>query len=202
MPRRRSEDRKNQILKAATHVFAAKGFHETRISDIAHQAGVAYGLVYHYFKNKEEILRTIFLERWSVVLEMIEAALTEETHSVGERLKAILGFIFTVFKRNPELAEVIVLEVLHGETFLREDIQRGFQRSFFGISEIIRQGQRRGELRHNFSPDLLTLAYFGGAEVLLSATALKIFELERFDPTELASAFVDLLIHGASPREK
>lgn len=197
MPRRHSEERKNQILEAAIAVFAEKGFYETRISDIAHKAGVAYGLVYHYFKNKEEILRTIFLERWSVILEMIEAALAEESRPAAERLAAILGFIFTVYQRDPALAEVVVLEVLHGETFLREEVWRGFQRAFAGISEIVRQGQKRGELRTDFSPDLFTLAYLGGAEVLLTASALKIIEFDRLNPQEFAQEFIGLLISGA-----
>ena len=68
---RRSIERRRQILEAAIEVFAEKGFHASRVSDIARKAGVAYGLVYHYFRNKEEILRTIFLERWSIVVQVI-----------------------------------------------------------------------------------------------------------------------------------
>jgi len=198
--RRKNEGKKNQILEAAIEVFAEKGFYETRISDIAHKAGVAYGLVYHYFKNKEEILRTIFLERWSVVLEMIESALASTDEKAEDRLAGILSFIFTVYQRDPALAEVVVLEVLHGEAFLKDEVLRGFQRAFSGITEIVRQGQTSGEFRKDFSPDLLTLAYFGGAEVLLSASALKVVDLARVDPQEFARAFVDLLVRGAGGR--
>lgn len=196
MKRKRSEERKNQILEAAIEVFAEKGFYETRISDIAQKAGVAYGLVYHYFKNKEEILRTIFLERWSVVLKTIEEVLNESDRPAQERLSSILGFIFTVYQRDPDLAEVVVLEVLHGEAFLKEEVLRGFQRAFAGICEIVRQGQERGEFRKNFLPDFFALAFMGGAEVVLSASALKIIEFQRYDPLQFAHQFVEVLVKG------
>ena len=70
--RRTAQDKRQIILEAATHVFASKGYHGTRISDIAREAGIAYGLVYHYFKNKEEILNSIFDDQWSVFLEMVK----------------------------------------------------------------------------------------------------------------------------------
>jgi len=65
-------DKRNRILDAATHVFARTGFHRARVSDIAQEAGIAYGLVYHYFSNKEEILNTIFEERWRGFLTAVD----------------------------------------------------------------------------------------------------------------------------------
>ena len=59
------------ILDAAMRVFARQGFHHCRVSDVADEAGVAYGLVYHYFNSKEEILNTLFLERWQIMLDAI-----------------------------------------------------------------------------------------------------------------------------------
>ncbi len=67
-------DKRRVILDAAVRVFARRGFHVCRVSDIADEAGVAYGLVYHYFSSKEEILDTMFLERWEVMLEAIADA--------------------------------------------------------------------------------------------------------------------------------
>ena len=67
----RRADKRRLILDAAVRVFARQGFHACRVSDIADEAGVAYGLVYHYFASKDEVLDTLFLERWNVMLEMI-----------------------------------------------------------------------------------------------------------------------------------
>ena len=72
------------ILDAAVRVFARQGFHTCRVSDIADEAGVAYGLVYHYFQSKDEVLDTLFLERWDVMLEAIreiDAAATRRATS-------------------------------------------------------------------------------------------------------------------------
>ena len=67
-------DKRRVILDAAVRVFARQGFHTCRVSDIADEAGVAYGLVYHYFPSKETILDTLFLERWDVMLATIAEA--------------------------------------------------------------------------------------------------------------------------------
>jgi AcrR family transcriptional regulator len=64
-------DKRRLILDAAVRVFARQGFHACRVADIADEAGVAYGLVYHYFGSKDEVLDTLFLERWQVMLELI-----------------------------------------------------------------------------------------------------------------------------------
>ena len=64
-------EKRRLILDAAVRVFARQGFHTCRVSDIADEAGVAYGLVYHYFRSKDEVLDTLFLERWNVLLEAI-----------------------------------------------------------------------------------------------------------------------------------
>ena len=65
-------DKRRQILDAAITVFARQGFHACRVSDIADEAGVAYGLVYHYFKSKDQVLNELFTERWSLLLAAIE----------------------------------------------------------------------------------------------------------------------------------
>ena len=64
-------DKRRVILDAAVRVFARQGFHACRVSDIADEAGVAYGLVYHYFDSKDEVLDTLFLERWNILLDLI-----------------------------------------------------------------------------------------------------------------------------------
>ena len=81
-------DRRRAILDAAVRVFARQGFHACRVSDIADEAGVAYGLLYHYFPSKEEVLNTLFLERWGVMLEMIREV-DRKPVPVREKLSAI-----------------------------------------------------------------------------------------------------------------
>src|SRR5215210_2753178 len=71
MARTTPVDKRRVILDAAVRVFARQGFHTCRVSDIADEAKVAYGLVYHYFQSKDQILSTLFLERWEILLAAI-----------------------------------------------------------------------------------------------------------------------------------
>ena len=103
-------DKRRVILDAAVRVFARQGFHTCRVSDIADEAGVAYGLVYHYFSSKEEILDTLFLERWDVMLAAIAEADASE-RSPREKLDAIAAFIIDSYRHDPELMKVIIVEV-------------------------------------------------------------------------------------------
>ena len=85
-------DKRQVILDAAVRVFARQGFHTCRVSDIADEAGVAYGLVYHYFSSKEEILDTLFLDRWGLMLDAIAEADRREP-TARDKLTAIATFI-------------------------------------------------------------------------------------------------------------
>src|ERR1051326_8561596 len=103
-------DKRRIILEAAVRVFARQGFHTCRVSDIADEAGVAYGLVYHYFSSKEQILDTLFLERWDVMLDAIAEADVSQP-SPREKLYAIASFIIDSYRHDPELMKVIIVEV-------------------------------------------------------------------------------------------
>jgi TetR/AcrR family fatty acid metabolism transcriptional regulator len=198
--RRKGEIRRQQILDAAIEVFAERGFHTSRVSDIAGRAGVAYGLVYHYFDNKDEILRTIFLERWSVVLHVIESAISDAETPVEARLRSIIGFLVDIYKANADIVEVIVLELLHSPAFMRDEVVLGFQRAFAGISELVREGQRRGEIRQDLTPDVFSLFFFGGMEVAFNAVALKVFALREIPTEAFARSMVGFLMNGGAAR--
>ena len=103
-------DKRRVILDAAVRVFARQGFHTCRVSDIADEAGVAYGLVYHYFQSKDEVLDTLFLERWDVLLAAIRET-DEQAEMARDKLFAIASFIVDSYRHDPELMKVIVVEV-------------------------------------------------------------------------------------------
>src|SRR4029077_21042041 len=103
-------DKRRLILDAAVRVFARSGFHACRVSDIADDAGVAYGLVYHYFASKDEVLDTLFLERWGVMLELIREV-DAKPLPVREKLGAIAAFIVDSYRHDPDLMKVIIVEV-------------------------------------------------------------------------------------------
>ena len=121
-------DKRRVILDAAVRVFARQGFHTCRVSDIADEAGVAYGLVYHYFQSKDEVLDTLFLERWEAMLAAIDE-IDALAISAREKLAGIASFIVDSYRHDPDLMKVIIVEVTRaantfGQTHLAE-IQQG-----------------------------------------------------------------------------
>src|SRR5207247_5762655 len=91
-------------------VFAREGFHRCRVSDIAREADVAYGLVYHYFRSKDEVLNTLFSERWKLLLDTIEDV-DKQDLPVREKLSVIASFIIDSYHHDPDLMKVIIVEV-------------------------------------------------------------------------------------------
>ena len=104
-------DKRRIILDAAVRVFARQGFHTCRVSDIADEAGVAYGLVYHYFESKDEVLDTLFLERWDVLLEAIARDRRAATSPRARSCTRSPSFIVDSYRHDPELMKVIIVEV-------------------------------------------------------------------------------------------
>src|SRR3954447_20084973 len=122
-------DKRRQILDAAIKVFARQGFNACRVSDIADEAGVAYGLVYHYFKSKDQVLNELFTERWSLLLAAIEEVAAQPIGG-REKLGAVARFIIDSCRYDPELMKVIIVEVTRaansfGRTHLPE-IRRAY----------------------------------------------------------------------------
>jgi TetR/AcrR family transcriptional regulator, fatty acid metabolism regulator protein len=160
-------DKRRQILDAAIRVFARQGFHATRVSDIADEAGVAYGLVYHYFKSKDQVLNELFVERWSLLLAAIEE--TDRTADAPrEKLAAVASFIVDSYVHDPELMKVIIVEVTRaansfGRTHLTE-IRRAYQ----SIAKIVADGQAAGAFRDDVDPMFASMSFYGAIEQLLS----------------------------------
>ncbi len=177
-------DKRRVILDAAMRVFARQGFHTCRVSDIADEAGVAYGLVYHYFSSKDEILDTMFLERWNVMLAAIaEADRTEP--APRDKLRAIAGFIVDSYRYEPELMKVIVVEVTRAaNTFGRTHLEK-IREAYAQIAAIVERAQAEGIFRSEISPEFGALAFYGSIEQVLTRW---IFDRVAVDEDELEGA--------------
>ena len=166
-------DRRRQILDAAIRVFAREGFNACRVSDIAQEANVAYGLVYHYFKSKDQVLNELFTERWSLLLAASEEA-DRESIPPREKLAKIAGFIIDSYRHEPELMKVIIVEVTRaansfGRTHLPE-----IRRAYEMIGKIVSDAQADGTFRRDVDPVFASMWFYGAIEQLLSGW---IFEL-------------------------
>jgi AcrR family transcriptional regulator len=160
-------DKRRMILDAAVRVFARQGFHQTRVADIADEAGVAYGLVYHYFRSKDEVLDELFVERWSLLLAAIEEA-DRTSESQRDKLAAVAAFIIESYRYDPELMKVIIVEVTRaansfGQTHLTE-----IRRAYDSIAKIVADGQSAGEFRSDVAPRFASMAFYGAVEQLLT----------------------------------
>ena len=162
-----SEEKRRQILAAAVRVFARQGFHACRVSDIADEAGVAYGLVYHYFASKDEVLDTLFLERWNVMLELIREV-DAELIPVRDKLRAIASFIIDSYAHDPDLMKVIIVEVTRaansfGQTHLGE-----IREAYDLIERIVGKAQAEGLFRAEIDARFAAMTFYGAIEQLLT----------------------------------
>jgi len=162
-----TRDRREAILQAAVRVFARRGFHACRVSDIAEEAGVGYGLVYHYFTSKDEVLDTLFLERWNVMLDAIRAADREEIPA-REKLAAIATFIIDSYRHAPELMKVIIVEVTRAaNSFGQRHIER-IREAYTLIAQIVARAQSDGSFRAEIDAELAAMVFYGVIEQVLT----------------------------------
>jgi TetR/AcrR family fatty acid metabolism transcriptional regulator len=160
-------EKRRVILDAAVRVFARQGFHTCRVSDIADEAGVAYGLVYHYFSSKEQILDTLFLERWDVMLQAIDEA-DASGRPPREKLYAIASFIIDSYRHDPELMKVIIVEVTRAaNTFGLTHLEK-IRDAYAGIAAIVARAQADGEFRPEITPEFAAQAFYGAVEQVLT----------------------------------
>jgi AcrR family transcriptional regulator len=168
-------DKRALILEAAIRVFARNGYHGSRIADIASEAGIAYGLVYHYFKNKEEILSSIFEERWGAFLDTLEHIAGQPT-SAREKLDQVATVILGGHHVRPEWVKVLVLEIQRSSRFARPDQIRAVGRLFQIVARIVREGQEKGELRVDLDPDMACYVFIGALEIVITGVVLRVIQ--------------------------
>ncbi|HVI95384.1 MAG TPA: TetR/AcrR family transcriptional regulator [Anaeromyxobacter sp.] len=177
-------EKRRAILHAAVRVFAEKGYHGCRIADVARAANVAYGLVYHYFRNKEELLESVFAEQWTILINAIQA-IDEGAGTASEKIEAIFGFVFDVYKTAPAAVRVLILEVTRTPNSLRAGSTREtFERAMHLVADIVRQGQTSGELRPDVDPILAASGLLGALDLAVSGIVIGLVEAgseERVD---------------------
>ncbi|HEX9240823.1 MAG TPA: TetR/AcrR family transcriptional regulator [Anaeromyxobacter sp.] len=161
-------EKRRAILHAAVRVFAEKGYHGCRIADVARAAGVAYGLVYHYFRNKDELLESVFAEQWAILMNAIQAV-DEGPGTASDKIAGIYGFVFDVYKTAPAAVRVLILEVTRTTHALRAGSTREtFEHAVNLVADVVRQGRDRGELRPDVDPVIAATAILGALELAVS----------------------------------
>ncbi len=203
MSQDRRADKRRIITEAAVHVFAEKGFHGARVSDVARRAGVADGTIYLYFKNKEDLLLSIFEETMDAMLLLLGEAL-EDTDDPVERIRRFARFHFDQVRTNPATAEVLQVELRLSNKFVR-DYRPEKLWAYLGVfGQIVREGQDQGVFRPDVDPFLAMWAFFGALDEIAMQWVLS-RKSDRFSLEAASSQVADVFIRGLllaeSPRE-
>jgi AcrR family transcriptional regulator len=164
-----AEEKRRLILDAAVRVFARKGFHTSRVGDIAEEAGVAHGLLYHYFSSKDEVLETIFRENWGVLVERI-VAVEQSDDSARDQLRHVAAIILRTWRHEPDVVRVLVREIARSPEMQARigDLVQPIE----SIRRIIERGRERGEFRADLDPALAAVVFYGGIDELLTGWVL------------------------------
>jgi len=189
----RTLDRRAELLDAAVRVFARKGFHQSRVGDIAEEAGVAHGLLYHYFRSKDEVLETIFRETWTQLL-----AETQRIEHAGvplrEQLRRFARIYLGSWLVTPELVRVLVREVARSpQVGNRVDEIGGL---FLALQRIIEAGRDRGEVRGDVDAQVAAWAVYGALEEILTGWVLGQLPGEEDDVERAVVTVVDVAHAG------
>ncbi len=160
-------DKRRLILDAAVVAFAKRGFHQCRVSDIADEANVAYGLVYHYFRSKDEVLDTLFVERWDILLAFI-AETDRQSVAPREKLHAIAAAIIDFYRYDPALMKVIIVEVMRSANSFGMRHSDKITEAYALIGDIVSKAQEAGTFKREVSPRFAALAFYGAIEQVLT----------------------------------
>jgi AcrR family transcriptional regulator len=163
------EDKRRQLLDAAVRVFARKGYHASRVGDIAEEAGVAHGLLYHYFASKDELLEIVFRETWADLLAAIRNV-EESGESAREQLRQVAAIMLRSWRHDPDLIRVLVREIGRSPELQRRIDALG--QVFDAVARIVERGQARGEFRSELDPRLASFVFYGALEALLTGWVL------------------------------
>ena len=195
-PQKRGGDKRDRILDAAVAVFAKTGFHATKVSDIARQAGVADGTIYLYFRSKEELLVSLFEDRLERLLQYLELEL-EKIDSVPQKFRRIVELQLGLLQDERELAEVMTIILRESTKLIKEFAAPKFMQYLDAIARVVAEGQARGDFRSDISPHLVARSTFGALDGIALTWAVGRGEPEAL--TRAAGQLADLLLRGLSP---
>jgi AcrR family transcriptional regulator len=164
-----ADDKRRRILEAAVRVFAAQGYDASRVGDVAKEAGVAYGLVYHYYESKEAVLEAVFREAWGRLLAAV--ALAEETGAnAAEQLELVVKIVLRAWRDDPDLVRLLVREVTRNPHIQDELDEIG--QAFASLERMVSRGQADGTFRAELDPKLAAWMLYGALEEVLTGWVL------------------------------
>jgi len=154
------------ILRSAIRVIARRGYFNTRIADIIEDAKIAHGLVYHYFKSKDEVILSIFRDAWNIFLSHT-MRISRENEDPLAALEKIVEYVFRVFQRNPDIIKVLIFDVPRIDDFYSKANQKLYHSFFEKIMAIIAAGQEKGLIRNTVEPVIAAYTIIGAVDSII-----------------------------------
>ena len=188
----RDPDKPQQIIEAAVRVFARKGYFNSRVSDIAREAGIAAGTIYLYFDTKEAILITLFREKMAAFVAALRKAIGED-HDAVAKLRRLVRLHFQMLEESPELAEVVQVELRQGEKFFRGPATQEIATYFALIGGILEEGVAAGCFRPSLPVKVATKMLFGAMDQMATSWVLG---KRGYRLADTADAVADIFLHG------
>jgi AcrR family transcriptional regulator len=189
------EGKRESIINSAIKVFARKGFENARISDIASEAGTAYGLIYHYFNSKEELLREIIEEKWALFLKSIKD-IDDMESGFRQKIVKITGILLDTYKKFPELMKVLVAEYSRSPRLIKDGMMEPFLKVIKALENIIRKGQMADEVRKDISPTMASLMYMGVIDTLFTLVEIDPRGKFKKNIERRAKAIIEIYLNG------
>lgn len=190
---RAAADKRRTILDAAVRAFAAKGFHTCRVGDVAEEAGVAYGLVYHYFPSKEAVLEAVFRETWGALLEALRE-LEERPEPADEKVRKVAAIVLRSWRNDPDLVRVLVREVARSP-HLQQEVDEIAQ-AFAALERIVTAGVEEGSFRADLDARLAAWMLYGALEEILTGWVLGRLPDTDADVAAAEHTVADVLCRG------
>jgi TetR/AcrR family fatty acid metabolism transcriptional regulator len=191
-PAMRDPDKPHQIIEAAVRVFARKGYYNSRVSDIAREAGIAAGTIYLYFRTKDDILVTLFREKMAQFVSALGKAIAEEPDAVA-KLRRLIFLHFQILEQNPELAEVVQVELRQGHKFFRGASAHEVASYFSLIESVLEEGMADGRFRRTLPVKVTTRSLFGAMDQVATSWVLG---KRGYRLVDSAEAVADIFLKG------
>jgi len=195
------KDKEAVIFRAALKTITEKGFHKARMSDIAREAGISYGLVYHYFNNKEDLFDAI-LNRWWDGLFGLLADVSEGDYDVRQKLRHIIDYFLETYQSEPEMVNIFITEISRSTTNLTSHRLDYFKKSMTLTEAVIAEGQKRKVLRTDIKARYLTYMFLGAVETFLSTMVLVDQKIKGdAQKKRIAKSILEVFLNGAKEQK-
>ena len=190
----RDPDKPQQIIEAAVRVFARKGYYNSRVSDIAREAGIAAGTIYLYFKTKDDILVTLFRDKMADFVDTVRKAIAVEPDAAS-KVRRLVSLHFRILEDNPDLAEVVQVELRQGQKFFRGASSQEIGAYFALISSVLEEGVAEGRFRSGLPVKVATKMLFGAMDQVATSWVLG---RRGYQLVDTAGAVAEIFLQGVA----